>query len=293
MTELVIHAGVHKTATTHLQAMLRRFEGKLNDAGVSYLDPKQIRQNGQDIADHLQLETGDPADAIAQLAQGRRRLLISEENILRMPHQMSTKKARQLYARGHWHLRSLAFLNPSQKMTVAISVRDYASFFRSLYTQALLGGFFTSFDEFIGLSSYDVCGWPDLISRIHHLDAVERIVVWRYEEYGDLTRHIVRELVGVDIPIAPKKTGTPHVGLSAKAVDVLMAHQAKDPGENRRKHKIPRRPIAEAARQQFPTGQDYPKYDPWLPAELRASRQRYEADMETIAAMSKVEVLKA
>lgn len=293
MTDLVIHAGVHKTATTHLQGMLRRFEGKLNAADVSYWDPKRIRHGGKDIAHHLQLEKGDPAQAIAAMAEGRQRLLISEENILRMPHQMSTKKSRRLYARGHWDLRSLAFLLPDQPITLAISLRDYASFFRSLYTQALLGGFFTSFEDFIAMSSYDVSSWPDLIERLHNLDAVERIVVWRYEDYNALLGPIVRTLVGADIPLAPRKQGTPHVGLSRKAVEVLMLHQEKDPGENRRKHKIPRRPIAEAVRQEFPAGETYPKYDPWLALELEVSRNRYAADLAQIEGMAKVEMLKA
>ena len=118
-------------------------------------------------------------------------------------------------------------------------------------------------------------------------------MVLRYEDYGVLAQRIFAGLIGQDlgtIPVAPERS---HPGLSEQAVAALRDHQARDPGHNRRLHKIPRRPIAQAARDAFLTGVQYPKFDPWEAADLELSAQRYAADMAEIAAMPKVHLLKA
>ena len=293
MTHIMLHVGVHKTATTHMQASLRLSRARLNAASVSYWDPKTLRAGGSDVADYLRLAEGRFASGVQQMLGGHDRLLISEENMLRLPYKMGEGPNPVLYERGHELIAQMGQGAPEQQVDVAISLRDYAGYFRSLYTQTLMGGYFPSFERFITRSSYDVCTWVDLVDRIHALPNVRRIMVWRYEDYGVLAQRIFAGLIGQDlgaIPLVPERS---HPGLSEQAVTALREHQARDPGHNRRLHKIPRRPIAQAARDAFPTGAQYPKFDPWQAADLEMSAQRYAADMAEIAAMPKVHLLKA
>lgn len=293
MTQIMLHVGVHKTATTHMQASLRLSRARLNAAGVSYWDLKTLRAGGSDVADHLQLAEGRLASGVKQMLDGHDRLLISEENMLRLPYKMGEGPNPILYERGHQLIAQMGQGAPEQQVDVALSLRDYASYFRSLYTQTLMGGYFPSFKRFITRSSYDVCTWVHLVDRIHALPNVLRIIVWRYEAYGMLVQTIFAGMIGEDlgtIPLVPERSRS---GLSEQAVAALRDHQARDPGHNRRLHKIPRRPIAQAARDAFPTGAQYPKFDPSQAADLKLSAQRYAADIAEIAAMPKVHLLKA
>lgn len=293
MTQIMLHVGVHKTATTHMQASLRLSRARLNAAGVSYWDLKTLRAGGSDVADHLQLAEGRLASGVKQMLDGHDRLLISEENMLRLPYKMGEGPNPILYERGHQLIAQMGQGAPEQQVDVALSLRDYAGYFRSLYTQTLMGGYFPSFKRFITRSSYDVCTWVHLVDRIHALPNVLRIIVWRYEAYGMLVQTIFAGMIGEDlgtIPLVPERSRS---GLSEQAVAALRDHQARDPGHNRRLHKIPRRPIAQAARDAFPTGAQYPKFDPSQAADLKLSAQRYAADIAEIAAMPKVHLLKA
>jgi hypothetical protein len=165
----MLHVGVHKTATTHMQASLRLSRARLNAAGVSYWDPKTLRAGGSDVADHLRLAEGRFASGVQQMLDGHDRLLISEENMLRLPYKMGEGPNPVLYERGHQLIAQMGQGAPEQQVDVAISLRDYAGYFRSLYTQTLMGGYFPSFERFIARSSYDVCTWVDLVDRIHAL----------------------------------------------------------------------------------------------------------------------------
>ena len=107
---------------------------------------------------------------------------------------------------------------------MALSLRDYAGYFQSLFTQTLMGGYFPSFERFITRSSYDVCTWVDLVHRIHALPNVRRIMVWRYEDYGVLAQKIFAGLIGQDlgtIPLVPERS---HPGLSEQAVTAPVSY---------------------------------------------------------------------
>jgi hypothetical protein len=140
MTHIMLHVGVHKTATTHMQASLRLSRARLNAAGVSYWDPKTLRAGGSDVADHMRLAEGRFASGVQQMLDGHDRLLISEENMLRLPCKMGEGPSSVLYERGHQLIAQMGQGALEQQVDVAISLRDYAGYFRSLYTQTLMGG---------------------------------------------------------------------------------------------------------------------------------------------------------
>lgn len=293
MTHIMLRVGAHKTATTHMQTSLRLSRARLNAAGVSYWDPKTLRAGGGDVVGHLRLAEGRLASGVQQMLDGHDRLLISEENMLRLPYKMGEGPNPVLYERGHQLIAQMGQGGPKQQVDVVLSLRDYAGYFRSLDSQTLMGRYFPSFERFITRSSYDVCTWVDLVDHIHALSNVRRIMVWRYEDYGVVAQRIFAGLIGQDlgaIPLVPERS---HPGLSEQAVAALRDHQARDPGHNRRLHKISRRPIAQAACDAFPTGEQYPKFDPLQVADLELSAHRYAADMAEIAALPKVQLLKA
>ncbi|MDA8875724.1 hypothetical protein N9I60_04140, partial [Planktomarina temperata] len=82
--KITIHAGAHKTATTHLQNRLLENENLFAKGGCSYLGPEKIREEFGTLWKALGRKEKNQQQKrkLADLAAGQPRLLISEENII-------------------------------------------------------------------------------------------------------------------------------------------------------------------------------------------------------------------
>ena len=283
--KIIIHAGAHKTASTHLQNRLLENEKRVVKSGCSYLGPKKIRDQFGTLWRALgRSDTPDEQERKrAALAAGQPRLVISEENIIGgFKDLMNGPNRAILYPKAVERLARLARLLAPNPLHIAMAVREPCSYYASVYNQLLLSGRFQTWERFSkGLDPMAV-KWSDILRPIAEIPGVAAVSIWRYEDYYRLLPQILNTLLGQprpDIPLHMEKRM--HEGLSERAVQACCTwHAAGYDGR-----------LGAVAREDFPVSDTYPKFSPWPEELMRESRAAYGRDIEALGRAGNITVL--
>ena len=283
--QIVLHLGAHKTATTHLQHSLIAQRIPLWEAGVRTYMPPHLRGDGQSLEARFDLPinrkvtgTGPAAAEVrARLIGNAARVVVSEENFIGV---LQTRKGRvrlPLYPRARQRLMMLIpVLAPGQGVDLCFALRDPAAFLNSAYGQVLMGGHVIGTDAFKADNPLGAVDWVDIITRLRATPGVNRLTVWRQEDYGDLFPAILRALLGeTPVTVAPAAEVI-HPGLSQAAVRHVLTGAGQ----------------ATEARALFPAGPDHPSFDAFTPEERALSREYYDAQLAEIAALPGIDLLR-
>ena len=149
--KIIIHAGAHKTASTHLQNRVLENENLVVKSGCSYLGPEKIRDQFGTLWRALgRSDTPDEQERkLAALAAGQPRLVISEENIIGgFKDLMNGPNRAILYPKAVERLARLAQLVAPNPLHIAMAVREPSSYYVSVYNQLLLSGRFQTWERF-------------------------------------------------------------------------------------------------------------------------------------------------
>ena len=191
MSELVLHIGTHKTATTTIQATLHDNRRRLAAEGLVY--PRIGRDKGHHLLATPWIDLppryhdGTPAEAhwrrlAARHAAGAARVLISSEGFSRR------RPKRVDFA------ELAAFAAPFGRRRVICYVRNQAEYVQSVYVQVLKRGRFVDFDGFIRPCLED--------GQVGGL----------YLDYGALFDHVARGFAPEDIGFLAYEAGARHPG---------------------------------------------------------------------------------
>lgn len=130
MEKLILHLGVHKTATTHLQSRLWNTRGELKRQGILYIDldstreffTSAIRQNEELVPE------------AKSLLDWKETVLISDENII---GGVGKPKGRNIYGQAKQRLESFLSLTNPPKLDVHITIRNPEDYLVSRYCESL------------------------------------------------------------------------------------------------------------------------------------------------------------
>lgn len=302
---VVVHGGVHKTATSFVQSILQRNAGKMRKSGVHYIHHRDTRKDftypcqlkgyellGMDYRrkytdDELRAETLKFFDKVG--AGPGERIILSDEN---MPGHCGHCVGRgYLYSRRHVLIPLFAREIPYPVREVHLAVRNYADFFASAYVEYLRsasgrGAVVGEAQMKRGLLS-KLPSWADFIREVARAFEGAEMVIWRHEDFGALNDRIVQNLIGPDVDVAklarPKRSrGRPSA--SQRAIDELLIAIKRDGAEAGLAQRV-------AIQDRYPRGPDYPGYDPWSAQERAHLIRTYERDMEAIGNMADVRML--
>jgi hypothetical protein len=283
--KIIIHAGAHKTASTHLQNRLLENEKRVVKSGCSYLGPEKIRDQFGTLWRALgRSDTPDEQERkLAALAAGQPRLVISEENIIGgFKDLMNGPNRAILYPKAVERLARLAQLVAPNPLHIAMAVREPSSYYVSVYNQLLLSGRFQTWERFSKGLDPTAVKWSDILRPIAEFPGVAAVSIWRYEDYHRLLPQILNTLLGQprpDIPLHMEKRM--HEGLSERAVQACCTwHAAGYDGR-----------LGAVAREDFPVSDAYPKFSPWPEALMRESRAAYGRDIEALGRAGNITVL--
>lgn len=228
------HVGAHKTATTHLQAVLERLAPDLAAQGVAALPMAETRPIGR-----FRLRAGPPhsrlrdkvrrrfkhAKHLRRLAQGADIAVMSEEDVLGWSQD-------QLENRFYPDLSGLDVLpmvSGRAPLHVYVSLRSYDTLLPS--------AFFESYKVFpdagarlkhgVASALNGTSNWVVLMDRIAKRLPSAKLHFWRQEDYAVAPKPIIDAFVGVDIgavPDIPRPTQTKSPNANA-----LEAVAALDP----------------------------------------------------------------
>ena len=274
--KIIIHAGAHKTASTHLQNRVLENENLVVKSGCSYLGPEKIRDQFGTLWRALgRSDTPDEQERkLAALAAGQPRLVISEENIIGgFKDLMNGPNRAILYPKAVERLARLAQLVAPNPLHIAMAVREPSSYYVSVYNQLLLSGRFQTWERFSKGLDPTAVKWSDILRPIAEIPGVAAVSIWRYEDYHRLLPQILNTLLGQprpDIPLHMEKRM--HEGLSERAVQACCTwHAAGYDGR-----------LGAVAREDFPVSDAYPKFSPWPEELMRESRAAYGRDIEAL-----------
>ena len=283
--KIIIHAGAHKTASTHLQNRVLENENLVIKSGCSYLGPEKIRDQSGTLWHALgRSDTPDEQKRkLAALAAGQPRLVISEENIIGgFKDLMNGPNRAILYQKAVERLARLAQLVAPNPLHIAIAVREPSSYYVSVYNQLLLSGRFQTWERFSKGLDPTAVKWSDILRPIAEIPGVAAVSIWRYEDYHRLLPQILNTLLGQprpDIPLHMEKRM--HEGLSERAVQACCTwHAAGYDGR-----------LGAVAREDFSVSDAYPKFSPWPEELMRESRAAYGRDIEALGRAGNITVL--
>lgn len=273
---LALHIGLHKTATTHLQQSLAQSRAALAAAGVALFTPPQLRQPGLSVAERLGLGTGRTgAAAVAALAEGAGRVVISDENLAGRLHDRTALVWPPYPDLADRAAALVAHVAPVP-VALFVGLRAPGAFLVSAYSQLLVRGHPVPWEEVIAAHPPEAIDWP---GRIAALAPVAPVTVWLQDDWPAVFPAVAAALVGAEaarVAGVAARPGRSQQGLSARAVAATLGGGME----------------ARAARAAWPAGPDNPPFDP-IPADRRAAlAERWAADVARIAALPGVRLLR-
>ncbi|WFE73627.1 hypothetical protein [Roseinatronobacter sp. S2] len=285
--KLHLHIGAHKTASTHLQHLLRNNVSRLQARSVACFGPQLLRTRmklPQLGADHPagQRLTAPLVLALQQAQSRGQRLVISEENILGTTRANIIACGHRLYPNADRRVTRFLTLVGARDVTLYLAVRNPPDFVNSAYGQQIKGGKLINFESYIAGFDPLALRWSELVARLVACPAVGRLVLWRYEDYGQVLPDILAHLLGPDAASGMRLSSAPRqVGSSARAIAHARARLRADPTLSRRTA------IAEAEAQ-FPKSAQWPGPQHFTPDVLAEGMQTYQDDLIALQSRDKV-----
>lgn len=303
--EVVVHGGVHKTATSHIQSILQRNAGRLRKHGIYYLNHRETRKkftypcqlHGYEklglkfkrtfSKTELRRETGTFFESVG--ARNGDRIILSDEN---MPgHCGQCVGNGSLYNRRDTFLPIFAQEIPFTVTEVHIAVRNYADFFASAYVEYLRSatgqGVLCTEAQMRRALLSKMPSWVDYVSELRSTFSEARLIIWRHEDFQVLQSRIMQNLIGSAVSVQsleqPKRSrGRPSASQTAmRELQLTIHREGVEVGLSRRAE------IQEA----YPRGPAHPRYDPWTKTQRAHLTQVYERDVEDIMALGGVSFL--
>lgn len=303
---VVLHGGVHKTATSHIQAILQRNAGRMRKQGVHYVHHRDTRKkytvptqlNGYEKIG-LDYKTKIPDDVLAKKARKffdgigagpGERIILSDEN---MPgHSGHCVRSGLLYSRRDVLIPIFARNIPYKVTEVHLAIRNYADFFASTFVEFLRSASGEKVITEVQMKRAvlsNLPSWTGLVDLVISCFPEAELILWRHEDFRVLSDRVIGNLCGPLIDPAdmeePKRTrGRPSA--SHRAIQELLMAIEREGGDAALARRVE---IQDA----YPRGPEYPGYDPWTEAERAHLTRLYDQDIAQIAMRKRVTVLKA
>jgi hypothetical protein len=260
---LHLHIGAHKTATTHLQAILHKNRAALADHDVDYLPPENIREAikywriaAETMAPFPTVSGALAKRKLAKMDTGASRIIASDENSL--GHCRTMIRRGELYGRALPRLRLWRLLAAKRQTTVYLAIRNYAPFFTSAYAQSIRSA------RYYGLTALTLeelsrlpRRWPDVVKDIRRALPGARVIVWDFKDYKALRLRILEQMCGFEPPKHVKRRPMATPSTAGMAAFANKAY-ASASGVVERKDRL-------AILSAHPVCPEDPRFDPWPP----------------------------
>lgn len=190
--KIILHLGVHKTATTHIQQRLYNSIDILNKYNIGYIGLNEIRKI---ITSKLGSNNLPKKEILHSLkAHGEyQTLIISDENILG-----GTDKPlnNMFYPDVIERLKQVLSLFEGKELVVYITLRNYVDYYISRYAESLRHFGYLDFDKYYEDLDFASVGWIDLIEQIQKA-GIDNINITLFEDIFKNEQKYFDFLVGV------------------------------------------------------------------------------------------------
>lgn len=147
---IILHLGIHKTATTSLQDFLTAQTGKLLQRGARYVPLQRMRT---DVTPLLwAVDRGRRARLVSFIDEvSQETVVFSDENIIGVPGELTTG---DLYPYARNRIESFCEEMAGRRVTLFLTLREPHLFLISMYSEFLRHNEFVTFDQF--LENFDI-----------------------------------------------------------------------------------------------------------------------------------------
>lgn len=296
LSELRVHLGAHKTASTHLQMLLYDSRPALLAAGIDAIPHAELRRAGRGLIDPRL----GPArriggayrracrDALAPLRQGPGRLVLSDENFLGASHFLLRRPP---YWAAPFFLRPVRALAREAALAggrthLFIALRSFDAMLPAAYAQHLrTGPWHEPFDAVARRALARPPSWLPLLRLLRLTLPRAALTVWRHDDYRGNAHAILETVCGVPLPPVPSPAdpfGTRTPG--AEAVAWAAALPRGDDPEARR------RLVWEKFKASTDAGD--PRWAPFAAPQAERLRARLDADLKALSTWKGVRLLR-
>lgn len=274
MPRILLHIGAHKTATSYMQKKLALNVDLLARRGIHY-DPLETFRKG--FTPLLNEETTRENDYV-KLLNGKAKtmaLLVSEENIMGVPGDLPREG--QYYIRARQRLARTAELFHAEAPEIFLSLREYAGFAVSMYSEYIRHQKFLPFAEYRKIFEASDFSWLSVVDGIFEAVPGAKLTLWDFADFRRIEKQVFQAMLGFDPDIFENPQGPVRESFSDAAV---RAFEGLSGTLSHAEMKKLINPIS----RHLPKGDEYPAFDP-VDAETKAAlKARFKADLDAIAA---------
>lgn len=201
---IILHLGLHKTATTSLQEFLQANSGKLLQRGVRYIPLQRMRNDVTPLFCSLDKNRRQKLANFLQEID-KETVLLSDENLIGAPGEISKGS---LYSFARNRVETFCEDMREARITLFLTLRDPHLFLSSMYSEYLRHNDFIRFDQFLcdfdvpGFSYWKTFGWMRNLPS----NTSVRVIPFETEAGGGvvrITREIIAEACGSGSDIDP------------------------------------------------------------------------------------------
>lgn len=285
----MLHLGAHKTASTHFSEVVYNNLSLAKAVGMAVPRKGPLREHVTHVLSKLNDSKPVPKEksqAAKSLADGAKGLLLMDENILGTPKNLFSPEG--MYPRAARRTGRAARLFSGVQVDVMLALRNPATFVAASWSESLRSNTFRPFRDYLeGVSAQEI-SWYPIVRDMQAAAPEARFAIWRFEDYRALQDRLFAIALGYDPsdPPAFAPIETPvRVGLSQRALDVVTS-KVQISGQTLSEEEV------EAIMARFPKGEDFPAPQPWSTWERSALTDRYAEDLDRIAELPNVTVLR-
>jgi len=286
--KVLVHLGVHKTATTFIQSQLANNRPALAKKGFGMAGIWAVRRRFTNLFDRL--AWFDPVwrfltrpmlrrrlDRLVAETAGAHTFLLSDENLA------GTISANYFFGRLYpWcgmRAKILAGVLSGHDTHYFLCIRRYPDYLVSSWLQLASRGKPPPFEKYVEKFAPDGRGWADVVADLARAVGRERITVWTYDWFAEDPHRVFALLApGTDFEVKEhelKREILPSLTIKGLNVISLLEEHLSKP-ELKRMSRLVRN---------FEFDEPNPRLEITDPALLAAYEARYRKDIEAIAAL--------
>ena len=286
--KVLVHLGVHKTATTFIQSQLANNRQALAAKGFGVAGIWAVRRRFTSLFDRL--AWFDPVwrsvtrptlrrklDKLMAEHQGIDTFLLSDENLA------GTIAANYLFGRLYpWAAMRTKILKgvlAGHDTHYFLCIRRYPDYLVSSWLQLASKGRPPAFEKYIEKFSPESRGWAELVSELADAVGRDRLTVWTYDWFSDDPRRVFEMLApGTDFVLAEEELKREILpSLTVKGLNVIsLLEEHLTKGELKRMSRFVRN---------FDFDEPNPKLEITDPALLSAYDAKFRTDLDRIRAL--------
>lgn len=281
MIDIHLYLGAHKTATTHLQGILLANRDTLLTENVTISAPQDVRKRWLPEFFNYNKNRKHTVDKnlinrLTSIAPATGLWILTEENIIGVSNDFKNRAG--IYPATGTRLKSLVSLFGNANIKLFFSVRSYASFYRSAYSEVVRNRGYLPFDEFYDATRYKNNSWIDTVRMFQEAIPQDHITLWKFEDFRLLVPHLIHLISGghnAEALLTRYSPKTTRPSLSQKTIDILSDLSPV----LRRDESLH---LVERINAAYPVGNGCEPYQPFTSKQKSVFQEQYDTDIEEI-----------